>query len=70
MNKDRLATYLNILTIIILAVCWYVDTSRDRQVFMTECQTDGLKHYQCVSLWNGAGLPVFRSREVPPTNFY
>lgn len=39
-----------------------------RQQFMIECQNDGLKHYQCVSLWNGAGLPVFRSRDMLPLN--
>jgi hypothetical protein len=40
----------------------------ERQAFMKECQDDGLKHYQCVSLWNGAGLPVFRSRDMLPLN--
>ena len=66
MTKDRLATLLNILTLIIIAVCVYVEMSRDRQAFMIECQNDNLKHYQCVSLWNGAGLPVFRSRDMLP----
>jgi len=66
MNKDKWATLLSIAALIIIAVCWYVDTSRDRHAFMNECQMDGMKHYQCVSLWNGGGLPVFRSRDMPP----
>jgi hypothetical protein len=66
MTKDRLATLLNILTLIIIAVCVYVEVSRDRQAFMNECQMDGMKHYYCVSLWNGGGIPVFRSRDMVP----
>ena len=38
----------------------------DRKAFMNECQMDGMKHYQCVSLWNGGGIPVFRSRDMLP----
>jgi hypothetical protein len=44
------------------------ENTDDRKAFMIECQSDGLKHYQCVSLWNGAGLPVFRSRDMIPLN--
>ena len=66
MTKDKLATLLNILTLVIIAVCWYVDTSRDRHAFMIECQNDNMKHYQCISLWNGGGLPVFRTRDMLP----
>ena len=66
MTKDKLATLFNILTLIIIAVCVYTEVSRDRQAFMNECQMDGMKHYQCVSLWNGGGLPVFRSRDMLP----
>jgi len=66
MNKDKWATLLNIAALIIIAVCVYTEMSRDRHAFMNECQMDGMKHYQCVSLWNGGGLPVFRSRDIPP----
>lgn len=45
-----------------------IECGRQRREFMIECQNDGLKHYQCVSLWNGAGLPVFRNRDMAPLN--
>lgn len=42
------------------------DLESTRRLFMIECQDDGMRHYQCVSLWNGAGLPVFRGRDMLP----
>lgn len=66
MIKDRLGTLLNILTLIMIAGWMYVEVSRDRRAFMNECQMDGMKHYYCVSLWNGGSIPVFRSRDMLP----
>ncbi len=43
-----------------------IEHNEQRRAFMNECQMDGLKHYQCVSLWNGGGIPVFRSRDMLP----
>ncbi len=45
---------------------WVSRLQQDRQDFMNECQMDGMKHYYCVSLWNGGGIPVFRSRDMLP----
>jgi hypothetical protein len=42
------------------------ECEKQRKEFMIECQTDGLKHYQCVSLWNGGGLAVFHGRDMLP----
>ena len=42
------------------------DAEDTRLRFMIECQDDGMRHYQCVSLWNGAGLAVFRGRDMLP----
>tara|TARA_R110000868_G_scaffold297852_1_gene558133 strand:+ start:49 stop:258 length:210 start_codon:yes stop_codon:yes gene_type:complete len=64
--KDKFSTILNIVAVVALAVCWYVDTQRDRRAFMNECQMDGMKHYQCVSLWNGGGIAALHSRfDIP-----
>jgi hypothetical protein len=42
------------------------DAEDTRRRFMIECQDDMMRHYQCVSLWNGAGLAVFRGRDTLP----
>ena len=56
--------------LLLLLLCWWSppfgDGDKDRKAFMNECQMDGMKHYQCVSLWNGGGIPVFRSRDMLP----
>jgi uncharacterized protein YgiB involved in biofilm formation len=66
MNKDLLATILTIVAVVGLAACWHIDSQRDRHAFMNECQMDGMKHYQCVSLWNGGGLAALHSRyDIP-----
>lgn len=67
MDMDRVSKWMAgaaVLTLFLL--CWWSPPFGDeqRRLFMIECQSDGLKHYQCVSLWNGAGLPVFRSRDM------
>lgn len=66
MIKDKLTTLLNIATLIMIAGWVYAETRSDRQAFMIECQNDGMKHYYCVSLWNGGGIPVFHSRDMVP----
>lgn len=66
MNKDLLATILTIVGVLGLGICWHIDNQRDRHSFMIECQNDGMKHYQCVSLWNGAGIATLHSRYTVP----
>lgn len=65
---DKVMTALLVLMLILL--CWWSppfgDQRDQRKLFMIECQDDGLKHYQCVSLWNGGGLAVFRGRDMLP----
>ena len=56
--------------VLILGFCVVPDSQNGRKAFMIECQSDGLKHYQCVSLWNGGGLAVFRGRDMPPVGMY
>jgi len=71
MNMDKVSKWMAIPgVLILLLLCWWSppfgNSMEARKAFMIECQSDGLKHYQCVSLWNGAGLPVFRSRDMLP----
>lgn len=68
MNISKLALALSIIGLLMLAAGAIGTTENKRRAFMIECQNDGFKHYQCVSLWNGAGLPVFRSRDMLPLN--
>lgn len=68
MDMDKVSKWCAIAALLVLVVGFFVlpDNPNCRKEFMRECQMDGLKHYQCVSLWNGAGLPVFRSRDMLP----
>jgi hypothetical protein len=71
MDMDRVSKWMaGAALLMLLLLCWWSppfgDSDRDRRSFMIECQDDGMKHYQCVSLWNGAGLAVFRRRDMAP----
>jgi hypothetical protein len=71
MNMDKVSKWMAAAgVLVLLLLCWWSPPfgygDKDRNAFMNECQMDGLKHYQCVSLWNGGGIPVFRSRDMLP----
>ena len=68
MNMDKMSKWCAVAALTVLVVGFLVipDNADGRKAFMIECQSDGLKHYQCVSLWNGGGLAVFRGRDMPP----
>ena len=68
MNISKLALALSVIGLLLTVAGAVGTVENKRRAFMIECQSDGLKHYQCVSLWNGAGLPVFRSRDMIPLN--
>jgi len=66
MNWEKRLYVAGAFASVAMVVCWYLTAQQDRRDFMIECQTDGMKHYYCVSLWNGGGIPVFRSRDMIP----
>ena len=69
MDMDKVSKWMAVAgLLVLLLLCWWSPPFGDnsRKSFMIECQDDGMKHYQCVSLWNGAGLAVFRRREMAP----
>lgn len=68
MDMDKVSKWMALLAVLVLAVGCVVNSANeeDRKAFMNECQMDGMKHYYCVSLWNGGGIPVFRSRDLIP----
>ena len=69
MNMDKVSKWMAAAAVMILfMLCWWSPPfgNNDRKSFMIECQDDGMKHYQCVSLWNGGGLAIFRSRDMLP----
>jgi hypothetical protein len=68
MNRERMGLWLVVAVLVITAII-IADAQEDRRrAFMKECQMDNLKHYQCVSLWNGGGIPIFRGRDIIPLN--
>ena len=66
MNWEKRLYVVGAFASVAMVLCWYLSAQQDRQDFMIECQMDGMKHYYCVSLWNGGGIPVFRSRDMIP----
>ena len=69
MSNETLGKWCAVAAVLVLIVGFYPrgEANEDgRRAFMKECQDDNLKHYQCVSLWNGAGLAVFRGRDMLP----
>jgi hypothetical protein len=68
MDMDKVSKWCAVAALLVLVVGFFVLSNNPdgRKEFMKECQDDGLKHYQCVSLWNGGGIPIFRSRyDIP-----
>jgi hypothetical protein len=70
MNMDKVSKWMSAAAVLILfMLClWPPRSDEERKSFMIECQDDGMRHYQCVSLWNGAGLAVFRGRDILPVD--
>lgn len=70
MNMDKVSKWCAAAAVLVLIIGLFVvpKNEDDRRTFMKECQMDNLKHYQCVSLWNGGGIPIFRSRDIIPLN--
>lgn len=70
MDMDKVSKWCAVAAVLVLIVGYFVipDNPNGRKEFMKECQMDNLKHYQCVSLWNGGGIPIFRSRDIIPLN--
>ena len=68
MSNETLGKLCGVAAVLVLILGFFVipESQSSRKAFMIECQSDGLKHYQCVSLWNGGGLAVFRGRDMPP----
>ena len=66
MNWEKRLYVVGAFASVAMVLCWYLSAQQDRRDFMIECQMDGMKHYYCVSLWNGGGIPVFRSRDMIP----
>jgi len=68
MDMDKISKWCAVAALLVLVVGFFVlpDNPNGRRQFMIECQDDGLKHYQCMSLWNGGGLAVFRGRDMLP----
>lgn len=71
MSNETLGKWCAVAAVLLLLLlCWWSPPfgygDKDRKAFMKECQDDNLKHYQCVSLWNGAGLAVFHGRGMLP----
>lgn len=68
MDMEKVGKWCAVAAVIVL-ILGFVEIPENpngRRAFLKECQNDGLKHYQCVSLWNGGGLAVFRSRDMAP----
>jgi hypothetical protein len=70
MNMENVGKWCAVAAVLVLIIGLFVvpKNEDDRRAFMNECQMDNLKHYQCVSLWNGGGIPIFRSRDITPIN--
>jgi hypothetical protein len=68
MSNETFGKLCGVAAVVVLILGFVVipENPNGRKAFMIECQSDGLKHYQCVSLWNGGGLAVFRGRDMPP----
>jgi hypothetical protein len=66
MSNEAIGFCCFMAAVIMGALYLTADAHDRRRAFMAECQMDGMKHYQCVSLWNGGGIPVFRSRDMIP----
>ena len=65
MNSRHVTSALLGLAAFLAIAALAVSETQKRQAFMIECQDDNMKHYQCVSLWNGGGLAIFRNRNIP-----
>jgi hypothetical protein len=63
---DKVVVVLSLL--LISAIVWIgylYDESERRHLFMSECQDDGFKHYQCAAAWRGT-LVVMPMRAALP----
>lgn len=69
MDMEKVSVYMAILGLVIIGVvCMALQSdSEDRKAFMNECQTYGMPHYQCISMWRkGAALLIIPA----PTPIY